>query len=334
MPHAVFQSTFMTHTHSNARAAHEAATHHVIRRDGHRVAFIVAGAHDGTPIVVLHGGPGSASAISVLARFDLARFRVVLIDQRGAGASRPRGSLRHNRTDRLIGDMEAIRERLGFARWGVVGGSWGAGLAIAYAGAHPQSVTGVVLRGLFLTSRREVRGLFVGSRMRAPREWRALMRAARCERPSELIARCGQALRRSAAWTRQRDVALAWRAYEDAILASAHVGHRCGAQLHARTGHASALGATKKYRIQAHYLVHDCWLGERRLLSLARRAGLAGVPFAAVHGLRDPVCPPSNLDRLARAVPDVRVTRVQAGHLGSEPALAASLTEAIEAMFG
>ena len=120
----------------------------------------------------------------------------------------------------------------------------------------------------------------------------------------------------------------------DAILASAHVGHRCGAQLHARTGHASALGATKKYRIQAHYLVHDCWLGERRLLSLARRAGLAGVPFAAVHGLRDPVCPPSNLDRLARAVPDVRVTRVQAGHLGSEPALAASLTEAIEAVFG
>lgn len=324
----------MNASFSNVRALQRAVTRHVITRDGHRIAFAVAGAHDGAPVAVLHGGPGSASAMSVLARFDLARCRVVLIDQRGAGASRPRGSLRHNRTDRLVGDMEAVRERLGFARWGIVGGSWGAALALAYAGAHPQRVTGVVLRGLFLASRREVRGLFVGSRGRAPHAWRALMRAAHCDRPAALVACCERALRQGAPWARQRGVALAWSDYEDAVLASAHIGGPRGTARRTRAGHANALRLTKKYRIQAHYLTHDCWLGERRLLSLARRAAMNGVPLAAVHGMRDPVCPPGNLRRLARAVPNVRLTRVDAGHLGSEPALAASLAEAIRAMFG
>ena len=330
----VFRTSLMTEFHSKGRATHDAATRHVIVRDGHRIAFVVSGAPDGIPIVVLHGGPGSGSAISVLARFDLARFCVVLIDQRGAGASKPRGSLRHNRTDRLVGDIEAIRERLGFARWGVVGGSWGASLALAYAGEHPQSVSGVVLRGLFLTSQREVRDLFVGSRTRAPREWRALARAAGCDRPSALFAACARALRANAPRPRQHAVALAWRAYEDAVLASAHLGGPRGAHRRAGAGHAAAQRLTKKYRIQAHYLTHGCWLRERGLLSFARRAARAGVPLAAVHGLRDPVCSPTNLKRLARAVPNVRRTLVQAGHLGSEPALASSLSKAIEAMFG
>lgn len=324
----------MNESHSNARAVQQPVRRHVITRDGHRIVFVDAGALEGTPIVVLHGGPGSGSAMSTLERFDLARFRVVLIDQRGAGASRPRGSLRHNRTDRLVGDIEAIRERLGFARWGVVGGSWGASLALAYAGEHPQRVSGVVLRGLFLTSQREVRELFVGSRSRAPREWRALVRAAGCDRPSALFAACARALNVKASWPRQRAVALAWRAYEDAVLASAHVGRPSGAHRRAGTAHAAARRLTKKYRIQAHYLTHGCWLGERLLLSFVRRAAQAGVPFAAIHGLRDPVCPPGNLKRLARAVPDVRFALVQAGHLGSEPALAVSLAKMIESMFG
>jgi proline iminopeptidase len=323
----------MKASHSNARAAQQAITRHIVARDGHRIAVFDAGVPEGVPVVVLHGGPGSGSALSVLARFDLARFRVVLIDQRGAGASRPRGSVRHNRTDRLIGDIEAVRERLGVARWGVVGGSWGAALALAYAGAHAHRVTGVVLRGLFLTSRREVRGLFIGSRGRAPREWGALMRAARCDRASALLACCARALSGNATSSRQREIAFAWRAYEDAILASAHPGRPRAASSRAHIGHADALRLTKKYRIQAHYLAHDCWLGERRLLALARRAALTGVPIAAVHGMRDPVCPPGNIERLSRAIPDVRLSRVPAGHLGSEPTLAASLSEAIRAMF-
>ena len=81
-------------------------------RDAHRVSFTVAGADDGVPVVVLHGGPGSGSQPDATRLFDLTRFRVVLIDQRGTGASTPRGGVRRNRTDRLIEDIEAVRVRL------------------------------------------------------------------------------------------------------------------------------------------------------------------------------------------------------------------------------
>ncbi|MEA3087735.1 MAG: proline iminopeptidase [Paraburkholderia sp.] len=300
-------------------------------RDGHRVSYAVAGAADGVPVAVLHGGPGSGSQPGVLRLFDLSRFRVVLIDQRGTGASTPHGSVRRNRTDYLIADLESIRARLGFARWGVLGGSWGAALALAYAGQCPQSVSGVVMRGLFLTSAREMRGLFVASRHRAPRAWAKLRAAAGCERPEGLADRCAASLQRGTNEARQRALALAWRGYEDAVLASAVSRRAVRPCTRNAPRHAHKL--IGKYRIQAHYLAHRCWLGETRLLSLARRAAAAGVPLAAVHGARDPVCPPDNLRRLARAVPAAQIERVNAGHLASDPALHERVAHALAAMF-
>lgn len=300
-------------------------------RDGHRVSYAAAGAADGVPVAVLHGGPGSGSQPGVLRLFDLSRFRVVLIDQRGTGASTPHGSVRHNRTDYLIADLELIRARLGFARWGVLGGSWGAALALAYAGQCPQSVSGVVMRGLFLTSEREIRGLFVTSRHRAPRAWARLRAAAGCERPEGLADRCAASLQRGTNGARQCALALAWRGYEDAVLASA--ASRRAVQPCTRNAQRHARQLIGKYRIQAHYLAHRCWLGEARLLSLARRAAAAGVPLAAVHGARDPVCPPDNLRRFARAVPAAQIERVNAGHLASDPALHERVAHALAAMF-
>ncbi|MEX3935267.1 alpha/beta fold hydrolase [Paraburkholderia phymatum] len=318
----------MTRNRAASRNRSHDSTHRRLTRDGHTIAYTVHGDPDGVPIVVLHGGPGSGSQPGVLRLFDLARLRVVMVDQRGTGASTPRGRLRHNDTQRLIRDLEAIRNELGVARWGVVGGSWGAALALAYAGTHPASVNAVVLRGLFLTSKREVRRLFVTSRARAPRAWRALMHAAECERASSLSSACVRlpAMRHMQA----NAVALAWRAYESAILMQA--SSRSSVSRKKRMpGRDDA--TTSKYRIQAHYLMHDCWLGERRLIALAKRAVAAGVAIRAVHGLRDPVCPPDNLRRLMYAVPAVHAHFVDAGHLASDPRLARALTATIREAF-
>ncbi|WP_096473546.1 alpha/beta fold hydrolase [Burkholderia stabilis] len=307
-----------------------APVHRHLHRDAQSIAFAVAGAAHGHPVVVLHGGPGSGSQAGILRLFDLTRMRVVLVDQRGAGASAPRGGTRHNNTARLIGDLEAVREQLGIARWGVVGGSWGAALALAYAGTHPARVTGVVLRGLFLTSPREVRDLFTTSRTRAPREWQRLCTAAGCGQPDRLLSCCAQRLRPGAGAARQRAVALAWRAYENAVLASSQTRRP---PAHAIRSHKVVSRLIDKYRIQAHYLQRACWLGERRVLALARRAADAGVPLFAAHGTHDPVCPVSNVVRLARAAPEVDIERVNAGHLASDPALARSVARAVHAMF-
>ncbi|MEM5438858.1 alpha/beta fold hydrolase [Paraburkholderia diazotrophica] len=318
----------MTRTRAASRIRSHDTTHRTLTRDGHTIAYTVHGDPAGVPVVVLHGGPGSGSQPGALRLFDLARMCVVMVDQRGTGASTPRGRLRHNDTHRLIGDLEAIRGELGIVRWGVVGGSWGAALALAYAGTHPACVNAVVLRGLFLTSKREVRRLFVTPRARAPRAWRALMHAARCERASSLPAACARmpAMRRVQADA----VASAWRAYENAILmqASSQASASRKTRAHGRDD-----AITAKYRIQAHYLMHDCWLGERRLIALAKRAVAAGVAIRAVHGLRDPVCPPENLHRLMRAIPAVHGRFVDAGHLASDPRLARTLIATIREAF-
>ncbi|NLP60233.1 alpha/beta fold hydrolase [Paraburkholderia sacchari] len=303
-----------------------------LTRDGHAIAFTVAGDPAAPAVVVLHGGPGSASQPGMLALFDLAKTCVVFVDQRGAGQSLPRGGLRANRTDHLVADLEAIRRALGISRWGVVGGSWGAALALAYAGQHPASVLGVVMRGLFLTSRYEVRRLFVTSRRRAPGAWQRLCAAAGCTRANALLARCAKRLRPGVAYARQREVAFAWRAYEEAILASSRPGGAAAARPHRATSPKAARTLIAKYRIQAHYLLHDCWLGERRLLSFARTAEQAGVPIYSVHGLRDPVCPVRNVDRLAAAAPTARIARVRGGHLASDPELKQSVVQAVRAM--
>jgi proline iminopeptidase len=304
---------------------------HTLRtRDGHRIAFTITGNDDGTPVVVLHGGPGGASNRSALDFFDPNRFRVVMIDQRGAGASRPSGSLRRNNTASLIGDIEAVRKQLRIERWGVLGGSWGAALALAYAGTHPQAVLGVVLRGMFLTSAREVDGLFVASRKRAPHEWQALVHAAQCTHRSRLFDACATILLRSHSNAAQRAVALAWSRYEYAVLTSAQRRRRTRTS---RRKPADARRLIATYRIQSHYLLHRCWLGEPRLLSLARRAAQAGVPIAAAHGTRDSVCPVGNVARFARSVPGARIERVVAGHLGSEPKLREAVRRAVDSLW-
>jgi proline iminopeptidase len=304
---------------------------HTLRtRDGHRIAFGLAGAPDGIPVVVLHGGPGSGSNPGVLELFDLTRHRVVMIDQRGAGASCPAGSLRHNSTAWLIDDIEAVRAHLRIERWGVLGGSWGASLALAYAGTCAQAVRGVVLRGLFLTSAREVDGLFVTSRTRAPREWRRFAAAAQCSHPSRLFDACVRVLLKGRNQRQQQALAMAWATYENTVLASARRRRRPRVKRRKQPLLRKMVG---KYQIQMHYMLHRCWLGEPRLLSLARRAAQAGVPLAAAHGKRDPICPADNLTRLRQAVPQAQVQWVDAGHLGSDPALRDAVRQTIRTMF-
>jgi proline iminopeptidase len=122
----------------------------------HSVYYEQCGNPQGKPAIFVHGGPGGGSN-SVHRRFwDPADYRIVLFDQRGCGRSTPHAELRNNTTWDLISDMEGIREHLGIERWQLFGGSWGSTLSLAYAQQHPERVTDMVLRGIFLLRRHEI----------------------------------------------------------------------------------------------------------------------------------------------------------------------------------
>ena len=122
----------------------------------HSLYFEESGNPEGKPVVFLHGGPGGGTSPKQRRFFDPARYRIVLFDQRGCGKSRPNASLEDNTTWHLVADMEQLRRHLGIERWQVFGGSWGSSLALAYAETHPERVTELVLRGIFLLRRWEL----------------------------------------------------------------------------------------------------------------------------------------------------------------------------------
>jgi proline iminopeptidase len=135
--------------------------------DGNRLYWETCGDASGRPAVVLHGGPGSGCTAWHRRLFDPAVYRTVLFDQRGCGRSRPHASapeakLASNNTANLIADIELLREELHIDRWLVLGGSWGSTLALAYAEAHPEQVTEMILFGVTTGRREEFDWLFRG----------------------------------------------------------------------------------------------------------------------------------------------------------------------------
>ena len=128
--------------------------------DVHELYFEESGNPNGKPAVFLHGGPGGGTDPKQRRFFDPARYRIVLFDQRGCGKSTPHASLEDNTTWSLVSDIEKLREHLGIERWQVFGGSWGSTLALAYAEKHPERVTELVLRGIFLLREYELRWFY------------------------------------------------------------------------------------------------------------------------------------------------------------------------------
>lgn len=118
--------------------------------DIHQMYWEDCGNPNGKPVIFLHGGPGGGSSPATRGFFNPDIYRIIQIDQRGCGKSLPHACVEDNDTWKIVSDIEALREHLGIDKWMVFGGSWGSTLSLVYAQSHPERVTELVLRGIFL----------------------------------------------------------------------------------------------------------------------------------------------------------------------------------------
>ncbi len=128
----------------------------------HEIDYALSGNKEGRPVFFLHGGPGGGTSPRARRYFNPEKFLIVTHDQRGAGQSRPPAEIRENNTQHLVEDIERLRKHLGLGRIVLVGGSWGSTLALAYAEAHPENVSAIVLRGAFTATKEEIDHFYHG----------------------------------------------------------------------------------------------------------------------------------------------------------------------------
>lgn len=301
-------------------------THALPVSGGHLLHVEESGSADGIAALVLHGGPGSGCSPLLRRFFDPARYRVICVDQRGSGASLPRGETAHNRTPDLLDDLRALRLHLGIDRWLVVGGSWGAALAIAHACDAPQAVSGLLLRAVFLARTEDIGWFFQGAREALPEAWQRFAAVAPAARRGDLLTFLVDAFRRSDPHECAA-LALAWWRWEQAMARQTVLG-QCVPDPVSPAGEALA-ALVDRYRVQSHYLRHGCWLSQPSLLD--RCARLPPVPTLLLHGLEDRVCRPEGALAAHARMPHSRLHWVDgAGHDPTHPAMAAATVAALD----
>ncbi|MDI1309647.1 MAG: prolyl aminopeptidase [Methylotenera sp.] len=288
----------------------------------HEIYYEVCGNPNGSPVVFLHGGPGSGCSPTQRRFFDPAYYRIILIDQRGCGRSAPQGEIVDNTTDDLVNDIDAIRAALNIDKWLVFGGSWGSTLALAYALAHTDRVTGLILRGIFLSRPTELSWFLGQVQAFFPEPWESLctyLPANERHNPIEAYEK----LIFSDDIKLSIPAAIQWNNFESSIMTLLPRQ----ADPSSETNGAVELA---RARVQIHYIQNNCFVGERDLLAEVRDK-LAHIPTDIVQGRYDMVCPPITAWKLSQAMPHASFQMVEdAGHSAMETGITSALVAATE----
>lgn len=288
----------------------------------HEIYYESCGNPAGIPVVFLHGGPGSGCNPTQRRFFDPAYYRIILIDQRGCGRSRPLGSNEQNTTEDLVNDIDEIRKALNIEKWLVFGGSWGSTLALCYALAYPQCVTGLILRGIFLSRPTELHWFLSEVKSFFPEPWDALCaylpiidRNNPIESYEKLV------------FSKENHVsipaAIHWNAFESSIMSLLPRPQNNVVSINGEVELARA-------RVQIHYIHNHCFIGHRDILVEANEK-LGHIPTEIIQGRYDMVCPPITAWELKQAMPHAEFHIVpDAGHSAMEAGITSALVAATE----
>lgn len=289
--------------------------------DLHEIHYEQVGNPEGKPIFFLHGGPGGGSSPYSRRYYDPKKFRVVLHDQRGAGRSRPFAETRQNTTQDLVRDIEKLRQHLKIDRMILLGGSWGSTLALAYAEAYPERVSGLILRGVYLGTREEMERFYGHGVAEYFPEVSEKLWSQVPDMPGKTMPQRIMALLDSPDPEVRKRIARAWAAYETKVSSLTQTDAEVEKAF-------EQWDPTAFSRIENHYMSSDCFLEPNQLLRDAVK--IKDIPTVIINGRYDVVCPPEAAWRLHKALPKSQLRIVEAaGHSGREPGIEEAILQAV-----
>ncbi len=291
--------------------------------DIHEIYYERCGNENGIPVVFLHGGPGGGLIPMYRRFFDPETYHIILFDQRGSGKSTPHAELRENTTWDLINDIETLRGKFGVDKWYVFGGSWGSTLSLAYAETHPDRCLGLILRGIFLTRKKELQWFYqYGASEIFPDFWERYRDEIPEDERGDFMTAYYKRLTGDDR-EKQLSAARAWSVWEGS---TSKLFPDRNLMEHWE-GEEEALALA---RIECHYFMNNSFFPTENYL-VENIDKIRHIPTVIVQGRYDVVCPAVSAWELHTAFPESDLQIIpDAGHSISEKGITSALVDAMD----
>jgi len=295
-----------------------------MERGCHEIYYEQCGNPDGKPAVFLHGGPGGGGSTTVRRFFNPESYHIVIFDQRGCGRSKPHGCLEQNTTWDLVEDIETLKNKLGFEKWLVFGGSWGSTLSLAYSQTYPKSVSEMVLRGIFMLRKKELDWFYQeGASNIFPEAWEKFLEPIDISQRDDLMSAYHEIFK-SDNTEKKLNAAIAWSRWEGSTSSLSYNPDMADSFSDPRFALAFAL-------IENHYFVNKGFLEHENQLIESGIDIIRNIPTTIVQGRYDIVCPMKTAWELSKNWPEANlIVAPSSGHTAFEKEITHELIKATE----
>ncbi|MBI2581007.1 prolyl aminopeptidase [Candidatus Woesearchaeota archaeon] len=297
--------------------------------DSHKLYYELCGNPKGKPVLYVHGGPGAGCDENSRRFFNPKVWNIILFDQRGANRSKPFGSTRANTTWKLVSDIRQLLRFLNIKKAFLFGGSWGSTLSLVYAIKHPETVTGMLLRGIFLGRKEDIMYTYGGGAQDYfPDKWERFTRMVPKSRRKDVIGYYARQMRSKN--RKIRDKFAFEFAYYELSLIKLSMTHRDVMKIMEKAS--SHPGHKSMAIIESHYMTNDCFLPKNYILNNIGRISSRKIPVSIVQGRYDALCPPYQAWELHKSLPRSKLFLVTGGHGSSEETVQSKLVEKMKRM--
>ena len=293
--------------------------------DEHEIYYEECGNPNGKPAVFLHGGPGGGGSKKVRGFFNPELYRIVIFDQRGCGRSKPHGCLNNNTTWDLVEDIEKLKNKLNIKKWLVFGGSWGSTLSLAYAQTYPDSVSELILRGIFMLRKKELDWFYQDGASRVfPEAWEGFLKPINKKNHDNLMDAYYRIFKSNDDKAKM-EAAIAWSRWEGSVSTLSHKPEMITSYSDSKFALAFAL-------IENHYFINKGFLeNENQLIETKSIDKIRHIPAKIIQGRYDIVCPMETAWELSKNWPESElIVAPSSGHSAFEEEITHELIKATQ----